>query len=112
MSRDEVNGYIDVVFDGPPDHEAGRFVEVEDPEGASVKVGEWVERDDGYWALRLRAPELLVITAVPRGDELEDHLAEMFGDDELSAPPELVQFFLHELGSRGFDVVPRTGPVS
>lgn len=45
--------YIDIVFDGPPSHESGRFVEVEDANGASIRVGEWVERSDGYWALRL-----------------------------------------------------------
>lgn len=44
---------IDVVFDGPPSHESGRFVEVEDESGKSVNCGEWVERDDGYWALRI-----------------------------------------------------------
>lgn len=47
--------YIDVVFDGPPSHESGRFVEVEDPTGRSVKVGEWINRDDGFWALRIKA---------------------------------------------------------
>ena len=45
--------HIDVVFDGPPSHEAGRFVEVEDARGCSIKVGEWVEREDGLWALRV-----------------------------------------------------------
>jgi len=44
---------IDIVFDGPPGPEAGRFVEVEDESGASISLGEWVERDDGYWALRI-----------------------------------------------------------
>lgn len=51
---------VDIVFDGPPSHEAGRFVEVETMEGRSISVGEWVERPDGYWALRLFvAPESL-----------------------------------------------------
>lgn len=45
--------YIDIIFDGPPSHQSGRFVEVEDESGASVKVGEWIERDDGFWALRI-----------------------------------------------------------
>ncbi len=44
---------IDIVFDGPPSHESGRFVEVEDNSGASINFGEWVERDDGYWVLRI-----------------------------------------------------------
>ena len=45
--------YIDIVFDGPPGPVTGRFVEVENERGASIRVGEWVERDDGYWALRI-----------------------------------------------------------
>ena len=50
---------IDVIFDGPPSHESGRFVEVEDMAGRSVDVGEWIDQGDGYWALRLTivAPE-------------------------------------------------------
>jgi len=47
---------IDVVFDGPPGPEAGRFIECEDAEGRGVRVGRWIERDDGYWALRLNIP--------------------------------------------------------
>lgn len=45
--------FIDIVFDGPPAHESGRFVEVEDPNGASVRVGEWIDRGNGLWALRI-----------------------------------------------------------
>ena len=44
---------IHIVFDGPPGPVAGRFVEVETPDGRSIKVGEWRERPDGYWALVL-----------------------------------------------------------
>lgn len=43
---------LDIVFDGPPGPESGRFVEVE-IEGKGVRLGEWVEREDGLWALRL-----------------------------------------------------------
>ncbi len=44
--------HIDIVFSG--EHESGlTFVEVEDPDRGSVKLGEWVKRDDGYWVLRL-----------------------------------------------------------
>ena len=46
--------YIDIVFDGPPGPEAGRFVEVENELGASVDVGEWMDRGDGLWALRIK----------------------------------------------------------
>jgi hypothetical protein len=45
--------YIDIVFDGPSGPEAPRLIEVEDDTGASISLGEWVERPDGHWALRL-----------------------------------------------------------
>ena len=45
--------YLDVVFDGPPEHVAGRFVEVEDETGHSVNAGEWIDRGNGLWALRI-----------------------------------------------------------
>lgn len=45
--------FIDVVFDGPPNHVSGRFVEVEDAQGRSINVGQWMERADGLWALRI-----------------------------------------------------------
>lgn len=45
--------FIDVVFDGPPNAESGRFVEVEDHRGHSMRVGEWLDRGDGMWALRI-----------------------------------------------------------
>lgn len=51
-----MGAYIDIVFDGPPSHESGRFVEVEDQKGYSIARGEWVQRDDGYWVLRLPDP--------------------------------------------------------
>lgn len=45
--------YIDIVFDGPPSHESGRFVEVEDENGKSINAGEWIDRGNGLWALRI-----------------------------------------------------------
>lgn len=45
--------YVDIVFDGPPSHESGRFIEVEDASGKSISIGEWVHRPDNYWALRI-----------------------------------------------------------
>ncbi|TDW95370.1 MULTISPECIES: hypothetical protein [Kribbella] len=44
---------INVIFDGPPAPDAGRFVEVEDDRGRSLSIGEWIERPDGLWALRI-----------------------------------------------------------
>ena len=43
---------VQIVFDGPPSHHAGRFVEVEQG-GKSIKFGEWKEREDGFWVLEL-----------------------------------------------------------
>jgi hypothetical protein len=54
--READSGYFDVVFDGPPSHEAGRFVEVEDASGASIRMGDWLQREDGYWVLRIPRP--------------------------------------------------------
>jgi hypothetical protein len=45
--------FIDIVFDGPPSHESGRFVEVEDEHGHSINAGEWIDRGNGHWALRI-----------------------------------------------------------
>ena len=44
---------INIVFDGPPAPESGRFVEVETDDGHSVCVGKWIKRKDGFWALRI-----------------------------------------------------------
>ena len=40
---------INILFDGPP----SRFVEVETDDGESINVGEWIERNDGLWSLRI-----------------------------------------------------------
>ena len=48
-----MGNYVDIVFDGPPGAESGRFVEVEAPDGSSISYGTWVEREDGYHALRV-----------------------------------------------------------
>ncbi|WP_036997138.1 hypothetical protein [Metapseudomonas resinovorans] len=45
------HGGLRVVFDGPPGHECGRFVECEDSNGRSVNAGVWRERQDGLWEL-------------------------------------------------------------
>lgn len=42
-----------IIFDGPPGHEAGRFIEVESESGKSVSGGEWREINDGLWELRI-----------------------------------------------------------
>jgi len=53
------------VFDGPPGPEAGRFVEVEDANGNSIRFGEWIERDDGTWALRITREEIARVLPSP-----------------------------------------------
>ncbi len=46
---------VNIIFDGPPSHESGRFVEVETDDGKMVNAGEWLKRDDGLWALRIES---------------------------------------------------------
>lgn len=47
--------HIDIVFDRFPDAEGADFIEVENSDGASIKFGEWVQREDGTVAIRLGA---------------------------------------------------------
>lgn len=44
---------VRVIFDGPPSHESGRFVECEDEQGRGIKAGEWKELENGLWELRI-----------------------------------------------------------
>jgi hypothetical protein len=46
---------LHIVFDGPPGPGSGRFVEVETSDGRSINAGEWRERADGLWELRIAA---------------------------------------------------------
>jgi hypothetical protein len=50
-----MSDYIDIVFaksdDPNPDF---RFVEVEDASGHSINAGEWIDRGNGLWALRVQ----------------------------------------------------------
>lgn len=39
-----------IVFDGPPSHDSGRFVEVETVGGKSISAGEW-NKVSGFWNL-------------------------------------------------------------
>jgi hypothetical protein len=52
-TQDERGAFFDVVFDGPPSHVSGRFVEVEDEQGRSFNAGDWIDRGNGLWALRI-----------------------------------------------------------
>ena len=52
--------HIDIVFGDPPSEPGGpRFVEVEDDTQASISLGQWIERDDGYWVIRFTPIDLL-----------------------------------------------------
>lgn len=46
---------INIIFDGPPSHETGRFIEVELDDGKSINAGEWIKRNDGTWALHIKS---------------------------------------------------------
>jgi len=62
---------INVIFDGPPSHVSGRFVEVEDDDGHSINAGEWIERGDGCWALRItNLPADSVVVPVEPTEEM------------------------------------------
>jgi hypothetical protein len=50
--------FVDIVFDGPPGPESGRFIEVENQHGRSVNIGEWIHRPDGFWALRINPSDI------------------------------------------------------
>jgi hypothetical protein len=45
--------HIDIVFDGLPGPEPACLIEIEDADGRSIEVGEWIERPDGRWVLRI-----------------------------------------------------------
>lgn len=47
---------IHFLFDGPPGPEGPRFIESETPDGRSINAGEWHERPDGLWELRVAVP--------------------------------------------------------
>ena len=47
---------LNIVFDGPPGPECGRFVEVEDEDGRGVAYGEWIDADNGLWYLQFDDP--------------------------------------------------------
>jgi len=49
--------HVDIVFDGPPGPEGNRFIEVEDASGRNIAFGEWIERKDGRWVLRITAAD-------------------------------------------------------
>jgi len=68
---------INIIFDGPPSHDSGRFVEVETDDGRSINIGEWIERPDEYWALRiteLPSDESIELSPPTLGDLLREEM--------------------------------------
>lgn len=61
---------IDIVFTAPPGPaNECVFVEVEQ-DGRSIDIGEWIERPDGLWALRI--PTHAITATVQRGRVYEE----------------------------------------
>lgn len=89
---------ICVVFDGPPSHESGRFVEVEDAKGQSQKVGEWKERNDGFWTLGPFVQADQLDAAWEAHDGLEDKCATLLAN--------LVRYGSHDAGCPRPDTSP------
>lgn len=63
---------IDIVFDGPPAPESGRFIEVESPPNVGIKFGEWIKRSDDFWVLRFS----LLTFAARQPREITDAMVE------------------------------------
>lgn len=98
VRQDEAMPYIDVVFDGPPSHESGRFVEVENPAGQGINAGEWIDRGNGLWALRIGTgkpvpwpPRDSVKACEPRQSKIDPHC-------EGCGAPEVAGLTLHKPG--------------
>ena len=56
--------HVDIVFDGPPGPESGRFVEAEEANGKSIRFGQWIERSDGRWVLRISPGDFENVRAI------------------------------------------------
>lgn len=93
-----MSGAIDIVFDGPPGPEAGRFVEVESPPGRGFRFGEWLLRQDGYWVLRLYAPDT---------DDLAEAISDAVSDGEGRCYPD---YLIQHLARRGMRIVSSDRP--
>lgn len=52
---------VNIVFSRPPGDPDAEFVEVETDDGHSVRVGEWTQRPDGLWALRITPDDLAAL---------------------------------------------------
>jgi hypothetical protein len=82
---------IQIRFDGPPGHESGRFVEVEDASGKSFRMGEWVEGQDGHWLLVFDDPRQIE----ELNDKIDTH------EDLLARAKFIISTCVHEGASMG-----------
>lgn len=74
---------IDIVFYGPPGPQSVRFLETEDENGHGIVVGEWIDRGNGFWALRIPRVDL-----DDRQVSLEPIITIPLPDPELQALPD------------------------
>jgi hypothetical protein len=79
---------LDIVFDGPPGPECGRFVEVETIEGRSVRVGEWIDRGNGLWALRITGSSIAAAIDRAALDGADPALVAMDNAEEVEPQPD------------------------
>jgi hypothetical protein len=52
-----MSDHVDIVFDGPPGPQSPRLIEVENANGKGIRFGEWIDREDGRWVLRIRSSD-------------------------------------------------------
>ena len=85
-----------ILFDGPPSHESGRFVEVEDEHGRSFGAGEWTEQGE-FWVLTLTSPRV-------QADDLRDllHTLAVLREENalLQAENTKLRGWVHELSQK------------
>lgn len=64
---EKISPTLDIIFDGPPGPESGRFVEVE-VDGRSVRVGEWLKRGE-CWVLQIKRSPAVAAALREQGQE-------------------------------------------
>lgn len=80
---------LHIVFDGPPSHESGRFVEVNDSTGKSVNAGEWVENGQ-FWELIINKPRGQRASLQDITDTIADALQDMMGESTTATAKHVV----------------------
>ena len=93
---------IQIVFDGPPGPESGRFVEVEE-NGKGINFGEWRDGKDGFWYLDI--PVESPAPTEPRA-EVDDvkikralFYAKMLAKEKGPNPPEEIETIISALAA-------------